>query len=590
MHRIRKHGRLALVLALSTLFLASSAAAQQPSRLDQVVDEIVARERAVLNQLAQYRPLVETYLQSVKPDPVAGSVPVRDRYFLARLDLSGYASDASAKKRRKSKEQVLDLYQYSVTSNPEGFARMLTLDAGGFDRGNYRFDFIRREFLGEVRTLIFEVSPRQVKGAKPGRFTGRIWVEDRDFNIVRFNGIYGSIFKTNLHFDSWRLNMAPGLWLPAYVYTEEADPPGGDAKLKHKGQTRIWGYDIEQRDSEEEFTKVMIDAPLTVDESERPGQISPVESLRAWEREAEDNVLRRLERAGLLAPEGEVSQVLGTVVANLEVTNSLEIYPPVRCRVLLTTPLESFTVGHTIVLSRGLIDVLPDEASLAMVLAHEMGHILGGHRLDTRYAFADQMLVDDKQAMEQFLFERDPAEEADADERAVGLLQNSPYKEDLTQAGLFLKMLAKRTDALSTLIRLHFGNRVSGRDKLPRLAPLLDAAPELEPSDLQQIAALPLGGRVKVDPWSGRVELMKNNRVALMSPNEKMPFQVTPLMPYVARYGATADAEAGDPQVARDRIAADDVGRPAESAVPDVRDHETLTGTVATERDENRTN
>src|SRR5205823_8715402 len=104
----------------------------------------------------------------------------------------------------------------------------------------------------------------------------------------------------------------------------------------------------------------------------------PVHSQHMWEREAEDNVLDRLERAGVLAPEGEVSKVLQTVVNNMEITNNLNIDPEVRCRVLLTTPLESFTVGHTIVVSRGLLDVMPDEASLAMILSHELGHIALG--------------------------------------------------------------------------------------------------------------------------------------------------------------------------------------------------------------------
>ncbi len=63
---------------------------------------------------------------------------------------------------------------------------------------------------------------------------------------------------------------------------------------------------------------------------------------------------------------------------------------------LLTTPLESFTIGHTIVVSRGLLDVLPDEASLAMVLARELGHIALGHQLDTRLAFNDRMFFADE--------------------------------------------------------------------------------------------------------------------------------------------------------------------------------------------------
>lgn len=60
-----------------------------------------------------------------------------------------------------------------------------------------------------------------------------------------------------------------------------------------------------------------------------------------------------------MAPYGEVDKVLETVVNNLEVTNNLDIQPEVRCRVLMTSTLESFTIGHTIVLSRGLVDVLP---------------------------------------------------------------------------------------------------------------------------------------------------------------------------------------------------------------------------------------
>ena len=71
----------------------------------------------------------------------------------------------------------------------------------------------------------------------------------------------------------------------------------------------------------------------------------PVEAQRAWEHQAEINVIDRLQRIGLLAPEGEIDKVLQTVVNNMMVTNNLDIQPEVHCRVLMTTPLESFTVG-----------------------------------------------------------------------------------------------------------------------------------------------------------------------------------------------------------------------------------------------------
>ena len=76
---------------------------------------------------------------------------------------------------------------------------------------------------------------------------------------------------------------------------------------------------------------------------------------------------------------------------------------------------------------------------------------------------------------------------------------------------------------------------------------MMAAAPELEPMSLEQTAALPLGGRVKVDPWSARIELMKNNRVALLSAREKLPFQVTPLMPHLTRLDSSETQRAAPP-------------------------------------------
>jgi len=176
--------------------------------------------------------------------------------------------------------------------------------------------------------------------------------------------------------------------------------------------------------------------------------------------QAEDNVIDRLERIGLVAPKGEVDKILETVVNNLEVTNNLDVEPEVRCRVMMTSTLESYTVGHTIVLSRGLIDVLPDEASLATIIAHELSHVVLGHRLDSSYAFFDQLLIDDKETFRHFGFARTPDEEKAANTKALQLLSSSPYKNQLGNAGLFLTALETRSKEIPNLISAHLGNRV----------------------------------------------------------------------------------------------------------------------------------
>jgi len=401
---------------------------------------------------------------------------------------------------------------------------------------------VRREFLGEVRCLVFDVTPLPKAGK--GHFIGRIWVEDQDFTVVRFNGAYTGSSRTDFyfHFDSWRVNPAPGVWLPALVYSEESDLPYALGKhLQFKAQTRLWGYNLGHASQEQELSKVLVEAAQPIrDTSTTANDLTPLQAQRSWDRQAEDNVIDRLQRMGLLAPPGEVDKVLETVVNNLEVTNNLDIQPEVRCRVLLTSTFESFTIGHTIVLSRGLIDVLPDEAALATMVAHELGHVVLGHRIDPQYAFFDRLLFDDKEAFQHFGFARPQSEEDAANHKGIEMLKNSPYKDQLGNTGLFLQALASRAKDIPNLASPHLGNRV------PVIADLKGGASPADPKDTKkatQIAALPLGGRIKLDPWSDRVEMIKSKPVGTVLEREKMPFEVTPFMPYLTRQQSSTETQ-----------------------------------------------
>lgn len=527
---------------LTQLSAATSPAV--PSSFDQVVDRIIEREHFFVAQMRHMHPLVETYIQNMKSDKEMGTVPAGDHYFLGRLDMSNGTDDRAFIGRLGFGRRMLNTLTsvYSMHFLPLGFAQMVMLD-DDFQKRFYNLTFVRREFLGETRCLVIDVQPKVSSGK--GRFLGRIWVEDQDYNIVRFNGTYSPHASTSLylHFDSWRLNMRPGVWLPAYVYSEESDLKYHMTQNLHfKAQTRLWGYDIKNLGRTDEFTSIQIDSPQTVkDQSEAGQDATPVEAQRMWQRQAEENAVERLQKIGLLAPSGDVDKVLTTVVNNLIVTNNLDIQPEIRARVLLTAPLESFTIGHTIVVSRGLLDVLPDEASLAMVLARELGHIALGHQMDSRFAFNDRMFFADEDTFANLNFQRSSADEDEADKKAIELLANSPYKDKLGNAGLFLRALQERAPDLKNLIRARLGDgMVSG--KTLRMSALLNSAPQLDERKKDQIAALPLGGRIKVDPWSSQATLARTKPVALLSAREKMPFEITPVFPYLTR-ASTSSAE-----------------------------------------------
>jgi hypothetical protein len=541
--------------SLQTRDAAAQPASSSAASFDQVVDRAIEREHFFMAQMKQLHPLVETYLQNLKQDQDLGvPVPVSDVYFLGRLDMSEGTDDrafispttAGLGKRMLSKLSSV----YSMKFLPLGFAQMAVIDQD-FQRRYYDFAYVRREFLGELRCVVVDVTPK--KDAGKGRFLGRIWIEDQDYNIVRFNGTYSPHPRASyyLHFDSWRQNLRPGLWLPSLIYSEESDLKVrlGQA-LHYKAQTRLWGYNLKDLRRNSEFTEITVDAPQSVqDQSQRAQDASPLEAQRAWEHQAEINVLDRLQQIGLLAPEGEIDKVLQTVVNNMMVTNNLDIQPEVKCRVLLTTPLESFTIGHTIVVSRGMIDVLPDEASLAMILTHELAHIVLGHRLDTKLAFNDRMFFPDERTFERMDFARDRSQEEAADKKAIELLNNSPYKDKLGTAGLFLKAVQARAPALKNLIRAHLGDSLLNGDAT-RMSTLMTGSPQFDPKKTDQIAALPLGGRVKVDPWDNQLELIKTKPVAITAASEKMPFEVTPFFPFLTRYGSGASGKPGAEKVA----------------------------------------
>ncbi len=242
---------LSMILA-GTLWCAAGARAQTAApvtTVNQAIDNIIARESQENAVIQRYSPIIETYVQDMKDDPQLGTVPVDDHYYLGQANLSNGVAESSMldsnNKKKKGKKEDANRSAFTGGSSiPEDFLRMIYVDTSGFDRMHYMFDYDGREFLGDVRCLVFDVTPLPKAGK--GRFYGRIWVEDQGFAIVRFNGMFtsgGEPSGSSLHFDSWRMNLQPDLWLPAFVYSQESTSKDASTEIvTFKAQTRLWGY------------------------------------------------------------------------------------------------------------------------------------------------------------------------------------------------------------------------------------------------------------------------------------------------------------------------------------------------------------
>jgi len=517
--------------------------AQTPNAVvDRLLDQIVGREKVFLDSAKTRTPIIETYIQEAEGTG-ADPRPTKDHYFLGRFRLGdslGYETLIERSDPPPQKAGHFSQKPRPMTFLPRGFAQMAVIDLQDFNRQTYNFEYVRREFLGEVRCLVFDVLPRN--RAQPGKFVGRIWVEDHDNSIVRFNGTYvqalaqkGITPERYFHFDSWRVNVGPAMWVPAQIYVEEEGTVGQGGKAgtpRFKAQTRIWDYAAAPLNKIDELTSILIENGSAVKDDQASKDASPLESQRSWERQAEENLLARLEKGGLLAPPGPVDEVLNTVVNNLIVSANLNV--EAHCRVMLTTPIETFSIGHTIVISRGLIDVLPDEASLAMVLADELSHIALGHHTQTQFAFNNQTMLSDAELLQKFHFQRTPEEMLSAGQKTIEIMKASPYQK-MANAGLFLKEMASRGSTLPRLLQANLGNQFANAEALNRLATFAASAPALEENKIEQIAALPLGSRVKVNPWNNQITLVKTRPISLLSAREKMPFEITPFALYLTR-------------------------------------------------------
>jgi hypothetical protein len=514
-----------------------------------LVQKAVDREKVTLKLIQKSTPVVQTYIQNMHPDPELQTVPISDNYSLARVDF-GKTFSANLYENKKapghgffkgSFKFLGDLTKsFHISYSETGFMDMMFLDPSSFDMQHYDFSYVRRDFLGSVRTMVFDVRPKPtLKG--PGRFFGRVWIEDQDGNVVRFNGTYtgnggDEDSARYFHFDSWRTNVQPDAWLPTAIYVEETQRAAAPKAVGFRAQTYFWGYSLKlpQREAENESIQV----ENAQDQSDSSQDVSPLQAQRQWVSQAENNVLDRLTQAGLLAPPSDFDKVLETVTNNIVIGNKLALPDDIHCRVMLTTPLESLAIGNTILISKGLVDVLPSEEDLAAVLSFQLAHIVLGHHIDTRYAFNDRLLFPDEAVFQRINMSHTANDNQAAAKKAAELFSNSVYRDKGASVALFYQQLQTRQKALTFLLTPRMGDSLLRADGTPWMSDLTKAGPKLDANNLEQIAALPLNSHLRVDPWDDKVIQLNVKPAPLLNARDKMPFEVTPVFYRLQRYTA----------------------------------------------------
>jgi hypothetical protein len=267
--------------------------------------------------------------------------------------------------------------------------------------------------------------------------------------------------------------------------------------------------------------------------------VSPLGAQRAFAKQAEDNVIERLFQAGLLDAPSEFDKTLEALANNILAYNNIAVSSPIHVRTLLTEPLESLAVGNTIILSKSLIDttavITQDGAqqmgNLNALLAFQLAHIVSGHKLDTKYAFNDRLLFPDNSAFRRIPMHHTEADNTEAAKKALDLLNAKELADGQKYFGLYLQQLQQRVKALRALNEPMIGDGLvkSDTDTSFWLAALMPKAEKLDVKNLKQQAAEPLSAFLRFDPWTDQVITLHTAFEPLLSPSDKMPFEVSPV-------------------------------------------------------------
>lgn len=428
----------------------------------QLTRQIFQGEHDTIELLKRAHLITETYIQSlahVQRDGMDTDLDelsehiVDDAYFLGSVDLQHLRGSLPSERLLFGKpwrDRYIrinnDLYEKLI---PIGQLMLFFVDLTDFDTDTYTLTYIRRERRLNTECLLFAVTPTHPRSA--GRFSGTIWVESSSLKIVGIKGVflgpYVRWYKPILwqgvyfHFDSWRERVSEGIWLPTSAYFEERRTFSADGNL----QFHLRGYSLLWQHGDKGLPSLTTAHPDTVaNDSTPPSAYSEVDPLV------------RLEANGLLAVPGAVEQKLDEIAG--QTAAHAGVQRAIHCRILLTTPAELFSVGNTIVVSRGLLNILPDDKVLAVLLARQIAHIVLGHSQDFVLHLPNNPFASaDKRDFPGLGIKYGPGQEQAADRETVALLRSTDYEKAAPAAKEFLSRLQTDSCRFPNLVRPRFG-------------------------------------------------------------------------------------------------------------------------------------
>ncbi len=207
-------------LAISALAQEGPLSSDQPKGItvDEIIQKFAAKEKTFKEARDNYTFRQDVKVQTLDGDTVTGEYR---EVFDVTYDNQGHHLENVVFAPQNTLEEI-QMTPEDLQDIRHTMPFVLTSD----EIGEYNILYVGQQQEDELHCYVFDIAPKKIEGKKR-YFQGRIWVDDRDLQIVKTNGkpVPETHKKNNENlfpkFTTWREQVDGQYWFPAYTLADD---------------------------------------------------------------------------------------------------------------------------------------------------------------------------------------------------------------------------------------------------------------------------------------------------------------------------------------------------------------------------------
>jgi hypothetical protein len=206
-----------IVLAQTQASVANGGGAMSPAEVERIIKTFTGKE-------TQFRRALNEY--SFKRDAVLQSIGMGGQVMGEYHRVSVFTFDDAGARYEKISYFPMPSFNQVTQEDLEDLGGIQPFALEPAKIPQYDFRYVGKDKIDELSLYVFDVTPKVIPDPKKSKerfFTGRIWVDDQDLQIVKTKGKGVPETKNNKFpiVETYREQIDGRYWFPTYSYADE---------------------------------------------------------------------------------------------------------------------------------------------------------------------------------------------------------------------------------------------------------------------------------------------------------------------------------------------------------------------------------